>query len=63
MTVQRNTVGRLAQSGCPLSPRGPRTNSRFSIKLLTMNMNARDYDLVHKETPLSEEFDAVVGSY
>jgi len=23
-TVQRNTVGRLAQSGCPLKPRGPR---------------------------------------
>jgi len=41
-TVQRNTVGRSARSGCPLKPRGPRTNSRFSIMLLTMNRNARE---------------------
>src|SRR5512143_1432908 len=39
-TVQANTVGRLAQSGWPLKPRGPCTYSRFSIRLLTMNRNA-----------------------
>src|SRR5512143_3925152 len=40
--VQRNTVGRSAQSGCPLKPLGHRTNSRFSIILFTMNRNARE---------------------
>src|SRR4030065_2955786 len=41
-TVQRDTDGRSAQSGRPLKPRGPRTNSRMSIRLLTLNRNARE---------------------
>jgi hypothetical protein len=41
-THHRNTVGSPAQSGWPLIPRGPFTNSKFSIRLFTMNRKASE---------------------
>ena len=42
ITAVANTTGRLAQSGCCPNPRGPPTNSRFSIRLLTIKVKASE---------------------
>jgi nitrate/TMAO reductase-like tetraheme cytochrome c subunit len=45
----------------PQIPRGQRQHAEATEKGITCIVC--HYNLVHKETPLSEEFDAIVGSY
>lgn len=45
----------------PVKPRGQRQHAEAMEKGITCIVC--HYNLVHKETPLSEEFDAIVGSY
>jgi hypothetical protein len=42
ITIQTKTTGRVDQFGWLLMPRGPPIHSMFSMKLLTINMKARE---------------------